>query len=337
MELYFLRHGEAEGLLYNTPEADFERELTDQGRQDMLIEAKGLKKFVSHFDLILTSPLERASQTAEIFANVFNSLAVLRKSSALQPPCDVARLMEEIAVAGEVNRVLCVGHAPSLGLLATEMISGLEEENFFHSKKGAVIRLDVDAPTPETEASLIYFIHPDFLKALGGHPGGIPMESMEFASGAPAVSAGLPPEDAFLPPEDEFLPKEEEPVPRQPEELEEPERATPTNQLDPGEVECEEARRRMELREISLREQLEREHRRLREPEKSQDLGSRLRSEVSSLTNALDSLFGKKTNEGRVSESEHREALNAIHSFMDEPDDKHEEPPQQHGGLDIQL
>src|SRR5438067_11506670 len=66
MNLCFLRHGEADWQNWNKP--DDERPLTERGRKEMKRVAKFLQRLKFSADAILTSPLPRASQTAEIVA-----------------------------------------------------------------------------------------------------------------------------------------------------------------------------------------------------------------------------------------------------------------------------
>ncbi len=66
MKLCFLRHGEADWPNWNKP--DDERPLTERGRKEMKRVAKFLERLKFSANAILTSPLPRASQTAEIVA-----------------------------------------------------------------------------------------------------------------------------------------------------------------------------------------------------------------------------------------------------------------------------
>ena len=66
MDLYFLRHGEADWPDWK--KSDDERPLTKHGKKEMHEVAKFLKRAKARPDLIITSPLPRASQTAEIAA-----------------------------------------------------------------------------------------------------------------------------------------------------------------------------------------------------------------------------------------------------------------------------
>ena len=67
MELYLLRHGEADWPDWN--KSDDERPLTKRGKKEMQEVAKFLGRLKVRPDLIVTSPLPRASQTAEIAAD----------------------------------------------------------------------------------------------------------------------------------------------------------------------------------------------------------------------------------------------------------------------------
>jgi len=66
MELYFLRHGEADWPEWK--KSDDERPLTKHGKKEMREVAAFLKRVKARPDLIVTSPLPRAFQTAEIAA-----------------------------------------------------------------------------------------------------------------------------------------------------------------------------------------------------------------------------------------------------------------------------
>ncbi len=170
MEIYFLRHGQAEAPLFNTPEEDFERSLTEQGQKDTLMHAVGLKKIVKYIDVILTSPLFRAYQTASIYADVFQCSDAIVETQSLAPPSHLADLLEVIAQQGDVKKILCVGHEPYLGMMATELITAIEDESFFPFKNGAVLRIDMESPILHEEAKLVYFLHPSVLKKLGEVP-----------------------------------------------------------------------------------------------------------------------------------------------------------------------
>src|SRR5437879_11230400 len=81
MKLYFLRHGEADWPDWK--KSDDERPLTDFGKKEMRDVAKFLARVNVRLNLIVTSPLPRASQTAEIAADYLK--ARVRKDESLEP------------------------------------------------------------------------------------------------------------------------------------------------------------------------------------------------------------------------------------------------------------
>jgi phosphohistidine phosphatase len=87
MKLCFLRHGEADWPNWDKP--DNERPLTERGRRETKRVAKFLERLKLSVDAILTSPLPRASQTAEI---VVKRLGIeLKTDSALAHGFNVVR------------------------------------------------------------------------------------------------------------------------------------------------------------------------------------------------------------------------------------------------------
>src|SRR5256885_4634447 len=88
MKLCYLRHGEADWPNWDKP--DDERPLTERGRKEMKRVAKFLERLKFSADAILTSPLPRASQTAEIVAQRLG--IELKTDSALAHGFNVERL-----------------------------------------------------------------------------------------------------------------------------------------------------------------------------------------------------------------------------------------------------
>src|SRR5437763_13097636 len=92
MELYFLRHGEADWPDWK--KSDDERPLTKRGKKEMHEIAAFLVRLKVRPNLILTSPLPRASQTAEITAE--HPAAKCRDARLLTPvfcPADREELL----------------------------------------------------------------------------------------------------------------------------------------------------------------------------------------------------------------------------------------------------
>src|ERR671937_2485498 len=116
MKLYFLRHGEADWPNWKKP--DDERPLTKRGKREMRDVAKFLDRLKVRPDLIVTSPLPRASQTAEIAADYLK--AKLRKDELLAPGFGMSEL--RMVLKRHHSKVLMlVGHEPDFTNIISEL------------------------------------------------------------------------------------------------------------------------------------------------------------------------------------------------------------------------
>src|SRR5208337_3061598 len=89
MEIYFLRHGDSpKGVGIE----DGKRPLSDRGAARMKRVALGMARLGVHPDLVLTSPLVRARQTAEIVARGLGLLEATAEDERLSPGFDVSAL-----------------------------------------------------------------------------------------------------------------------------------------------------------------------------------------------------------------------------------------------------
>ena len=119
MKLCFLRHGEADWPNWNKP--DDERPLTERGRKEMKRVAKFLQRLKFSADAILTSPLPRASQTAEIAAERLG--IELKTEPALAHGFNVERLRRLIG-KNDGDCIMVVGHEPEFSEVIKELTGG---------------------------------------------------------------------------------------------------------------------------------------------------------------------------------------------------------------------
>jgi phosphohistidine phosphatase len=156
MKLYFLRHGRADRSAWMG--LDYERPLTGEGKERMAREADFIAQLDLGIDVILTSPLVRAYQTAEIVAERLNMLDLLTIDERLEPgfgPQDLAEILEGYPDADEI---MLVGHEPDF----SETISYLIGGGNILCKKGSLARVDlVDAGPMAGE--LVWLIPPKAL------------------------------------------------------------------------------------------------------------------------------------------------------------------------------
>ncbi len=155
MRLYFLRHGLADRSAWNGP--DFERPLTPQGMARMHAEGRKLAAIGLKIDRILTSPLRRARQTAEITAEHLH--APLEVEARLAPGFDIRRL-EQILDEHPGETLLLVGHEPDCSMTVGALIGG----GGVVCKKGSLARVDLYTLHPPRGA-LVWLLPPKALAA----------------------------------------------------------------------------------------------------------------------------------------------------------------------------
>jgi phosphohistidine phosphatase len=111
MELYFLRHGDAEN---NFP--DSQRQLSAQGRQQVIEQAKRHRQRLANLESIITSPLILACQSAELVMSQASIHCPPQITDCLLPNARVAEV-EQLLENNNSQRILLVGHLPLLDQL----------------------------------------------------------------------------------------------------------------------------------------------------------------------------------------------------------------------------
>ena len=161
-ELYLVRHGLAEEGGEAWPD-DSKRPLTDQGMSRIRRSSRALARLGVPLDLVLTSPLVRTRQTAELLAAGFSPRPPVVNADGLAPGGTPTSMAAEIEKHGRRPRIAIVGHEPGIGEFAAWLIGARSPLAF---KKGAICRIDVDAGTMRGAGMLRWFLTPKILKAL---------------------------------------------------------------------------------------------------------------------------------------------------------------------------
>ena len=156
MRLYFLRHGQADRSQWSGN--DFDRPLTKQGKQMMAQTADTIAALDLGLDLILTSPLVRAQQTAEIVAKNLRLEDRLAVESRLGPGFDAETLAEVLLEHPDANNVMLVGHEPDFSQTIADLTGG----GRVVVKKGSLARIDITA-TAVLGGDLVWLIPPRLL------------------------------------------------------------------------------------------------------------------------------------------------------------------------------
>lgn len=148
VKIYIMRHGNASwpGETYAD---DDERPLTDLGRQEVTLMARVLEKLGADPDLILSSPLVRAKQTAQIVSEHFDGRVAVTNAVELAPGGSLAGVLAQILRSGRPDETLISGHMPDLGMLAGSLAWN-QREAAINFRTSGICRIDLpdDNPAP---------------------------------------------------------------------------------------------------------------------------------------------------------------------------------------------
>ena len=162
VRLYLVRHAIAAERGRQWPD-DRKRPLTSKGRTRMRVAVRGLAKLDVHLDVVLTSPLVRAVQTAELLVAGLAPKPVLTETVALEPEAPPTAVASALRLHRRAKAIALVGHEPGLGLLAEWLLGAGKPVEF---KKGAICCVECASQPAEGCARLIWHATPSMLRAL---------------------------------------------------------------------------------------------------------------------------------------------------------------------------
>lgn len=163
--LYLVRHGIAED--HSATGRDQDRALTQAGTDKMQRAAAGLAWLEVKPDVIWSSPLLRARQTAEILRNVIAPGLELGVEPRLQPEADVDDTLQRLHAGVASRALMLVGHEPHMSALASALLTGSVSGARLPFKPGSVIALEQTLP-PSSRGTLRWFMTSEQLGRLGG-------------------------------------------------------------------------------------------------------------------------------------------------------------------------
>ena len=161
-ELYLIRHGIAEERGAKWPD-DAKRPLTEDGIARLRKIARSLARLGVTVDMIVTSPLVRARQTAEIVAAGLDPHPHIATAESLAPGGTFAQVMSDLEKHAKRSRIALVGHEPGIGELAARFIGTRHAIPF---KKGAVCRIDIEGVPPAGPGELRWFLTPKLMRMI---------------------------------------------------------------------------------------------------------------------------------------------------------------------------
>lgn len=155
MHLYLLRHAEATAYQAD----DFSRKLTMKGMAQAERVGEFLLKHELKPDLILTSPVLRAKETAEIISKKLGNHSLIVASwiaCGMRP--DVA--LSELSDYKKFNSVMIVGHEPDFSSLIATLI-GMESSEHINISKASLTAINLARFAPGS--GVLRFLFPDKL------------------------------------------------------------------------------------------------------------------------------------------------------------------------------
>ena len=163
--LYIMRHGLAVAQSSVRFSDDAQRPLVPEGKEKMREIARGLNRMGFEMDWIVTSPLVRAVETAEIIAESLASSVPTDVCEALRPGGSPEELMAFLAKRPTRTRVLVVGHEPDLSELAARLIGAGSHANLGF-KKGGCCMISFNEFPPRSPGQLEWWLTPRLLRKL---------------------------------------------------------------------------------------------------------------------------------------------------------------------------
>jgi len=166
MNLYLMRHADA-GVPRGNPLLDAKRGLVKEGKQQCMLMAGVLAALNAQIDVIVSSPLKRARQSAQFVGTEIGFESPILTSPALAPDGDYAAFQQLIAKHANREGVLVVGHNPNLHQYIAKLIAGNGNGTNGHGRspapapapgggsirlrKGAIARIDMSRRPPQLQ------------------------------------------------------------------------------------------------------------------------------------------------------------------------------------------
>ena len=152
--IVLFRHGLAEDL--TADKTDAERELTEEGHRKVKKLGKGLSELFPKAEVIISSPLRRAVQTAAAIAKAYGGMPV-ETSDALAPESDETRF-RDLVTSVMARRAIFVGHEPTLSLFMLTLTAMAGE---IELAKGGCYGIRIE---PDGSARLEWMLPPRAMK-----------------------------------------------------------------------------------------------------------------------------------------------------------------------------
>jgi phosphohistidine phosphatase len=149
MILYLMRHANA-GVFRGNPALDAKRSLIKEGKEQCMLMARLLSALKVQVDVIVSSPLKRAMQTAQFVGTELGYDGKVEISSALAPSGTFTDFQDMLVKYSGREGMLAVGHNPILFQFLGRLITG-NGGAAIRMRKGSVARIDLENHPPRLQ------------------------------------------------------------------------------------------------------------------------------------------------------------------------------------------
>ena len=160
--LFILRHGEAGNRMTDAAK-DSDRALTPKGKAEMEKIGRSLRESGLSAKQVVTSPLRRARETAEIIANTLK-IPILEEWNDLRPNGDRESLYRKLARIERSSSLFLVGHEPYLTSIIGEIIGAPNARLVL--KKGGLAKVRVTSFAPRVSGELRWLLTPKLMTGM---------------------------------------------------------------------------------------------------------------------------------------------------------------------------
>ena len=149
MNLYLMRHANA-GLIRENPLLDNKRGLIKEGKEQCMLMARVLSALKVQVDVVVSSPLKRALQTAQFVATEMGFESKVEICNSLAPDADYTAFQDMLARYAGREGVLAVGHNPNMFQFMGRLVTGNGGANL-RMRKAAIARIDLERHPPQLQ------------------------------------------------------------------------------------------------------------------------------------------------------------------------------------------
>ena len=170
MRIILIRHAKAEDRSASRYPDDGLRPLNDRGRREQVIISRALRHMGFRFNVLATSPLVRARETADILALGMKWKEPIVEASILGHEFTIDGVLKWLGQYPSATCIACVGHEPDLSELAGAMISD-DEDIWIDFKKSGILAIDFSQNAERSQGVLLYLLRAKLILELANGDG----------------------------------------------------------------------------------------------------------------------------------------------------------------------